>query len=201
MSTNLNGGKVNDFDLEDDMEEESTSSKAKNKEDLKKFIIKLMLVVGGSVLLLILVLFLSSMVTKKKYTYEQVEEIMADAAKAFIAENSEYSTILESRIIEVPVENLVAAGKMKPLAEYKNENCTGKVIVSKVNNEYIYTPTLNCGTNYSSTALYTKVLGVMRNLEKVCQTCEVPGHSQLVIFRDTLKDSLNVPICLFPLFR
>lgn len=158
MSTNLNGGKVNNFDLEDDMEEESTSSKGKNKEDFKKFIIKLMLVVGGSVLLLILVLSLSSMVTKKKYTYEQVEEIMADAAKAFIAENSEYSTILESRIIEVPVENLVAAGKMKPLAEYKNENCTGKVIVSKVNNEYIYTPTLNCGTNYSSTALYTKVL-------------------------------------------
>ena len=96
MSTNLNGGRVNDFDLEDDMEEESTSSKGENKENLKKFIIKLMLVVSGSVLLLILVLSLSSMFTKKKYTYEQVEEIMTDAAKAFMAENSEYSTILEA---------------------------------------------------------------------------------------------------------
>lgn len=158
MSTNLNGGRVNDFDLEDDMEEESTSSKGKNKDDLKKFILKLMLVVGGSVLLLILVLSLSSLFTKKKYTYEQIEEIMADAAKAFITENSEYSAILESKIIELPVENLVAAGKMDPLTEYKDENCTGKVIIAKVNNEYVYTPSLNCGTNYSSTALYTKVL-------------------------------------------
>ena len=159
MSNNLNKGKVNDFDLEDDMEEEDSNTKNNHSEDLKKLIIKMMLIIGGGVLLLILILSISSIFTKKNYSYAQIEEIMINATKSYLTENSEISSIAETRTIEVPVANLVAAGKMKDLSEYtKGISCTGKVVVAKVDAEYIYTPILNCGDSYSSTPLYTKIL-------------------------------------------
>lgn len=160
MSTKLNMGKENNFDLEDDMEEESSIDKKTDKEDLKKFILKLMLIIGGGILLLILILSISSAFTKKSYSYEQIEEIMVQAAKSYLNDNPQTLSIADSRILEVPVANLIAAGKMKDLSEYtaKGVSCTGNVVVSKVGNNYVYTANLNCGESYSSTPLYTKIL-------------------------------------------
>lgn len=160
MSSNLNMGKENDFDLEDDIEEETSSKNNTNKEDLKKTIIKLMIIIGGGILLLILILSISSSFTKKSYSYEKIEEIMVQAAKSYLNDNPEILAVADTRIVEVPIANLVAAGKMKDLSEYtaKGVACTGNVVVSKVGNEYVYTSNLNCGDHYSSTPLYTKVL-------------------------------------------
>lgn len=157
MSTKGKIGKENDFDFED---EEETSTKNNNSDDLKKFIIKLMLIIGGGILLLILILSISSMFSKKTYTYEEIESVMVDAAKSYLNENPDILAIAETKIIEVPVANLVAAGKMNDLSEYVQVgvSCTGKVTVAKVGSEYIYTPNLNCGDSYSSTPLYTKIL-------------------------------------------
>ncbi len=151
-------GQMNDFDLEDDLEESSDNKQ--NSEDLKKFIIKLMVIIGGGVLLLILILSISSAFTKKIYTYEQIEEIMVNAAKSYLNENPSHLAMADTKIIEVPVANLVASGKMYSLSEYVAEgvSCTGSVTVAKVGTEYVYTPNLNCGDSYSSTPLYTKVL-------------------------------------------
>lgn len=160
MSSNLNMGKENDFDLEDDMEEETSNKKDTDKEDLKKLILKLMIIIGGGILLLILILSISSAFTKKDYSYEEIEQIMVQAAKSYFNDNPQNLSIADTRTVEVPVANLVAAGKMKDLSEYtaKGIACTGNVIVSKVGNDYVYTPNLNCGESYSSTPLYTKVL-------------------------------------------
>lgn len=152
-------GQINDFDLEDDLEEE-TSSKQNSSEDLKKMIIKLMLIIGGGILALILILTITSMFTKKTYAYEKIEEIMKEAAKEYLTENPSLLAMADTKTIEVPVANLISSGKMLPLSEYRNDgsNCTGSVIVAKVGTEYVYTAKLDCGDSYSSTALYTKIL-------------------------------------------
>lgn len=157
----MSKGKVNDFDLVDDMEEEKSSNKKDdNSDELKRFILKLMLIIGGGVLLLILILGISSMFTKKSYSYDEIEKVMVEAAEAYLNEHPDAKAIAETRTVEVPVANLVAAGKMNDLSYYVGSgvSCNGKVIISKVSSEYIYTPHLNCGDNYSSTPLYAKVL-------------------------------------------
>lgn len=203
MSDNLKKGKVNDFDIEDDMEED-TSKSSSNSDDLKKLIIKLTIVIGAGILILILVLSISSKFTNKSYSYEEIEEIMVKATKEYLAENPSISTIAETRIVEVPVANLVAAGKMNDLSTYNSNSCTGKVVVAKVDAEYVYTPTLDCGDSYSSTPLYTKVLAdspitdsgyglYSLNGEKVFRGEKVNNYVQLekAVWRIVKIDSSN----------
>ncbi len=159
MSNNLNKGKVNDFDLDDDMDEEESVEKNNSSNDLKKLLLKLILIIGGGVLLLILVLSITSIFTNKKYSFEQIEGVMVEASKQYLKEHPDILAITETRTIEIPVNNLIADGKMNDLSEYVAEgvSCTGKVVVAKVGSEYVYTPTLNCGDAYSTIPLYTKI--------------------------------------------
>ena len=47
---------------------------------------------------------------------------------------------------------------MKPLSKLKkNVSCTGKVVVQKVNNKYIYTPYLDCCNSYKTEELYKSI--------------------------------------------
>lgn len=151
-------GQINDFDLEDDLEEIEEKSNSSN--DLKQTIIKMMVIIGGGILLLILILAISSMFTKKTYSYEQIETIMENAAKEYLNENPDALKIAETKTVEVPVANLVASGKMYDLAEYvaPGVSCTGSVTVVKANQQFIYTANLNCGDSYSSVPLYAKIL-------------------------------------------
>lgn len=149
-------GEINNFDLEDDLEEESNSKTG--NDDFKKQLIKLAVIIGGGICALILILSIASIFTKKSYTYEEIEEIMTQAAKNYFAENP--TDLSKAEKVIVPVANLVVAGKMSDLSEYVPEGviCTGSVTAAKVGTEYVYTPMLDCGEAYSSTPLVDKIM-------------------------------------------
>lgn len=171
FNQNKKNGKVNKIEAdeleeieetdeeEDDDEEESKSSKNKGQDDFKKFIIKLALIVVGGMILLFIVLSIASAFTKGSYSYEKIETIMTNAAKSYFADNPESLPKKENQIVEIEASTLAQAGKMKDLSEYtkKGVTCTGKVSVSKADEEYVYTPSLNCGDAYSDKAIATAV--------------------------------------------
>ncbi len=150
---------INEEEDEDDNEEESKSSKSKGEDDFKKFIIKLALIVVGGIVLLFVVLGIASAFTKGSYSYEKIETIMINAAKSYFADNPESLPKKENQIVEIEASTLAQAGKMKDLSEYtkKGVTCTGKVSVSKADEEYVYTPSLNCGDAYTDKAIATAV--------------------------------------------
>ena len=150
---------TNEEEDEDDNEEESKSSKSKGEDDFKKFIIKLALIVVGGIVLLFVVLGIASAFTKGSYSYEKIETIMTNAAKSYFADNPESLPKKENQIVEIEASTLAQAGKMKDLSEYtkKGVTCTGKVSVSKADEEYVYTPSLNCGDAYTDKAIATAV--------------------------------------------
>ena len=79
-------GQINDFDLEDDLEE--IEEKSKSSDDLKQTIIKMMVIIGGGILLLILILAISSMFTKKTYSLSSSYIFtIVEANKALISVN------------------------------------------------------------------------------------------------------------------
>ncbi len=168
MSENLvKKPKKDEDDFEDEeeeieLEEEDSSSSSHSKasdDDMKKRLFLLMGVIVGGVLLLLLILFIASIFTSKNYEYSDVEEVMKNAAESYFKDYPDYLPKNEGDIVEVNVANLVAAGKMKEIYEYRNDDvaCTGTVQVQKVGNDFLYTPYLNCGEAYYSVELYNKI--------------------------------------------
>ncbi len=148
-----------DSEEEDEDKEENKNSKGKGQDDFKKFIIKLALIVIGGIALLFIVLSIATAFTKGTYSYEKIETIMTNAAKSYFADYPESLPQKETQIVEIEASTLAQAGKMKDLSEYtkKGVTCTGKVSVSKADDEYVYTPSLNCGDAYSDKTIAAAV--------------------------------------------
>lgn len=146
-------------DDNDEDEEENKSSKSKGQDDFKKFILKLAFIVIGGIVFLFIVLSIATTFTKGTYSYEKIETIMTNAAKSYFTDNPESLPKKENQIVEIEASTLAQAGKMKDLSEYtkKGVTCTGKVSVSKADEEYVYTPSLNCGDAYSDKTIATAV--------------------------------------------
>ncbi len=155
----------NDFDDEDEdieLDDDSSSSKSSSIVDdaMKKRLFMLMGVIIGVTILLLIILWIASLFTSRNYTYDDMETVMKDAAISYFADYPDYLPQNEGEIVEVDVANLVAAGKMKDLSEYRNDGvvCTGTVQVENAGDEYLYVPYLNCGEDYYSVELYNKVV-------------------------------------------
>ena len=150
-------------DEEEDIELDDDSSSSKrsrtNDDDMKKRLFMLMGIIVGGVLLLLFILFIASIFTSKNYTYDDMEEVMKNAAVSYFKDYPDYLPKNEGDVVEVNVANLVAAGKMKELSEYRSDEvaCAGTVQVQKVGDDYLYTPYLNCGEAYYSVEFYNKI--------------------------------------------
>lgn len=149
-------------DLDGEADDININIKSNNGYDPKKKMFRFMGIIVGIVVVLLLILFIASLGGKNKsktYSYSEIEKIMEKAAKSYFKDHPDYLPD-ESSIIEVDVDSLVNEGKMKDLSQYTKDDisCTGNVQVQKEDDEYIYTPNLNCGDNYSTIPLYSKVL-------------------------------------------
>ncbi len=141
--------------------ESSTNKKetnTKNKEQMRK---RMMIVFGavlGIILLILLILFIMSLVTSKKYSYQEIENIMKNAAIKYY-DNHKGRLPQNNEVVEAVDDDILVRNEyMKPLSEYLKEgvNCLGKVEVDYNNGSYIYTPYLECGKAYSTTELFKK---------------------------------------------
>lgn len=146
---------------EEVVEEEEVKS---NGYDPKKKMLRFMAIIVTVMLLVLLILFIVSSLGKNKnssYSYSQIESILEKAGKSYFNDNPSYLPTDDGDIVEVDSTTLVEAGKMKDLSEYPTKDntiCTGSVKVLYEDDEYLYSPVLNCGDNYSTVALVSKIL-------------------------------------------
>jgi len=152
--------KDEDEDIKDEDEIEVEEKSKKNDNAMKKRMIYFMAIIVGFTVLLLIVLFFVSIAKGNNYSYEDIETIMTNAAKSYFKDYPEYLPTTEGGIVEVDSSNLVAAGKMNDLSSYTKEgvSCTGSVQVEKSGSEYLYSPILNCGDNYLTISLASKVI-------------------------------------------
>lgn len=132
---------------------------AKNNDDMRKKLMKMMLIIGGGLILLLIIIFVISIALgSKNKSYEEVEQIMKNAAIKYYGVQSGLLP-KEGEVVSVKVDTLVSDEYMKSLTKLrKNESCTGRVEVSRVNNKLVYTPYLDCGKNYVTKELYKAIL-------------------------------------------
>lgn len=168
MSINFNIGKGNKTVVADEEEKEIEGDEDDDDDDIKNInnnssglsgrLIKIALIIIVFLILLFVVLYLSSLVnSKKNFSYEQVEEVLKNAAISYFEEQPEKLPKNEKQVMKVEDSVLVNAGKMKDLSSYVNKGtaCSGYVEVRLRSKDYIYTPYLNCGDSYTSTKLST----------------------------------------------
>ena len=142
---------------EEEQKDESNKKftyKPKNK--MTKYMVLFMAIFMG----LLLVIWIVSLFIKKEYTYDEIENILKDAAVAYFDDYKENLPKTEGSIIEIDSSNLVQAEKMKELSEYTGPGttCSGKVQVEKTSDSYLYTPYLDCGESYKTQKLSQAII-------------------------------------------
>lgn len=148
-----------DLDNEN-LEEEIKKEERLAKEQFRARLVKMMGVIIIVIILIVLIGFIISLTSKKNYTYAEVEDIMKEAAQAYFSDHKKKLPSTISQKVEIHDKVLVEEEYMKTLDKYLNTDlCSGKVVVQKSNkNSYSYTSYLDCGSNYTTTELYKKIL-------------------------------------------
>ena len=157
--------KVEEDDGEE-LEEETVEVKEEKSSsgyDPKKKMIKFMGIIVAVMIVLLIILFIASLGSGKKstYSYSEIETILEKAGKSYFKEHSSYLPEDEGDIAEVEASTLVEDGKMNDLSEYPTKDgvvCNGSVKVVLEDDEYLYSPVLNCGDKYSTVSFNTKLL-------------------------------------------
>lgn len=142
-------------------EEKNTSSSNHNvQNEFREKMIKMFVVVIIGLIIFLAIGFIISLATRKHYTYASLEDEMKNAAIEYFKDNKSKLPKNDTEIVEIDAAILANNKYMKTLDKYiKNEECTGKVMVEKVNdNSYSYTPYLSCNDGeYITTKLYEKI--------------------------------------------
>lgn len=143
-------------------EQQNNSSSNHNvQNEFREKMIKMFVIVVIGLIIFLAIGFIISLVTKKHYTYASLEDEMKNAAIAYFKDNKSKLPKNDTEIVEIDATILANNKYMKTLDKYiKNEKCTGKVMVEKVNNNsYSYTPYLSCNDGkYITTKLYEKII-------------------------------------------
>lgn len=153
MGSNFNVGSFNAINTDEENKTKKTNKGG--NEDLKKKLIFLGAIILGGVLVLFLVLFLLSFLVQKSYSYDEIEDIMRNAAVQYFKDHPNKLPENENQIVEIDASTLSSYEYMDPLSEYTKEgvNCTGKVSVQTNGSDYLYIPRLECGDAYTTTSL------------------------------------------------
>lgn len=156
--------KAQEDDGEELEEEVEVEEKKSSGYDPKKRMLRFMAIIICVVFVLLIILFVASSLSggkSKTYSYSEIENILEKAGKAYFKDHPDYLPEYEDDVVEVDSATLVEAGKMEELSAYPTKDnvvCTGSVKVEYDGDNYLYNPILNCGSKYSTIALYNKIL-------------------------------------------
>lgn len=159
---NNNNNDIKDALLDDEMQynEEvrfDNNSSNNNGSDIKQLMRKLLLVVVLCVVVLVIILLISSLVVPKNRSYSDIESIMKEAAIKYYKDN-ENMLPRKGNSNEVSAQKLAELDYMKDLDKYRSsDGCNGKVVVYNNDGKFVYTPYLDCGSDYTTMELYKKV--------------------------------------------
>lgn len=145
-------------EVEDTYSSSNNNNTNANNEFRSKMIKMFGIVIIGLIIFLVIG-FVISLVTKKDYTYSALEDEMKKAAINYFKDNKSKLPKTNTEIVEIDASILAKNKYMKTLDKYmKDEECTGKVTVEKVDDSYSYTPYLSCNDGgYTTTKFYKKI--------------------------------------------
>jgi len=125
------------------------------KPELKKIILFVLLII----VMIIIGVVIFSVFKGEDLTYEQLEDKMRQAAINYYESNND-KLPTDGNSTTISYNSLVEAGNLKAIDKYLNNgsSCTGSVLVKNANNNYSYTPYLDCGGNYKTLEFYNKLL-------------------------------------------
>lgn len=123
----------------------------KNKKMLYMVMISLVVV-----FLIIMIVIAILSIGGRRLSYEKIESKLKSASITYFENHKDELPKNNGSIVEVDSKTLSDSGLMKPLnkIEPKGSNCSGKVIVVKNGDNYLYSPILKCGDDYNSSTLY-----------------------------------------------
>lgn len=126
--------------------------------NLKKIDKKLYLYLGisvGVMLILIAVMLVIKFVIGNKVSFEAAENKIRNAAITYVEARTELLPI-KGESTRIEFNDLVTAEVIKPfdkLLQDSEATCTAHVIIENNNENYLYTPYLDCGDKYQTTKL------------------------------------------------
>ncbi|MBE6151971.1 MAG: hypothetical protein E7165_01490 [Firmicutes bacterium] len=121
----------------------------------KKKLFYVLTAVMGTMILIIVIFAIISAVGGKRLSYDKIEDKMSSAAKNYFEDNVSSLPKEEGQSVTVDTSTLVNGKYLKQLSDMakKGVDCTGKVIVTKNGDRYLYSPMLNCGSEYKTQKL------------------------------------------------
>ena len=121
--------------------------------DKKMF--SLIIISGIVVVVFIVIMVIISSISNKRLSFEKVEEKMYNAAVKYFDAREEELPKTNGATVTVSAETLASAKTMKDLSNIipKGSNCSGRVVVTKNGEHYLYSSILDCGTDYNSKKL------------------------------------------------
>lgn len=116
-------------------------------------------IVGGIIIILfVIIIAIASLFSKSNMSFEQMELKLKSAAESYYADRTDALPKEDGEKVVISIDKLVEAKKIKPLNKLnKNEVCTGEVTVMNNNGYYLYVPTLDCGKNYHTETISSKI--------------------------------------------
>ena len=135
------------------------SKPTKDNKGMKKKLMRMMLIVVGILVAVLIIILIFSLFGSSNKSYEEIEQDLKKAAMEYYKVQSGLLPQEEGEIVTVKASTLADAELIKPLSELREgENCSGRVEVTKVGDNIIYTPYLECGAKYTTKELYQAVL-------------------------------------------
>ncbi len=114
---------------------------------------KIYYVLAATVLIIIILVIMNSCSNKSSNnTYEQIEENMVAAAEEYYASRESNLPSEDGDSIQVTIGTLIDAELLSEIIdpEDSSQTCSGYVEVTKVEDDYAYTPFLTCEGNYEA---------------------------------------------------
>ena len=112
MGTKFNVGSFNAINTDIENKPKKNSSKSSNDDFKKKLLILGGIILGGAIILF-LVLFLISTFFPKSYSYDEIENIMKNAAVNYFEDHPKKLPASLNQMVEIDVETLAASEYMK----------------------------------------------------------------------------------------
>lgn len=127
-----------------------------NLKNLDKSLVKRLSVIIGIILVIFIVACIFIMISNGTKSYAQIESMMINSAKVYYNEHSDKLPQTNNGYVTISSDELVENGNLKALDKLikdKDATCSGQVTVTKVDDNFLYSATLNCGEYYETKKL------------------------------------------------
>lgn len=173
-----------------------------DKEKARKKLLKIVGIISIVLIVIFLIILVGTMLVGTTYTFDQMELELKKAAIKYYQVQDALLPANEGEKSEVDAATLSSDEYklMKPLSKMrKNTQCSGTVVVQKINNEYIYTPYLDCGNSYKTKELFNAVKDENKTVTSGNGLYEMNG--ELVFRGDNVNNYVKLSKGLFRIIK